>query len=138
GFAKERQQVMLAQTEKLNVLHHHHLVVGDAEGSTIEDVVDVLVIAAGQELQGLLEALRRLPQALAVGVFADELDDLRHVAGNRLGVTLSLFAQQDFFGGFVHGSGASCCSPKYSKLLFPVSSTRTPSSLALGNDFNRL
>src|ERR1700687_4382572 len=46
-FAEKRQQVMLAQAEKFDVLYYHHFVVGDAEGCAVQHMVEILMIAAG-------------------------------------------------------------------------------------------
>src|SRR6202035_435726 len=50
----------LAQTEKLDVLHQNHFVVANAESRSIQQVIDVLVIAAGKEAQRFLVTLGRL------------------------------------------------------------------------------
>src|SRR6202158_6422479 len=39
GFAEEREEVMFAKAEELDVFHDDHLVVGDAEGSAVEEDV---------------------------------------------------------------------------------------------------
>src|SRR5438552_6762102 len=152
GLAEERQQVMLAQTEKLDVLDQHHFVVAHAERRAVEQMVGVLVIAAGQEAQRLLVALRRLAQALAIRIFADQPDDLFDVACDGFRVTPVSLVQQYFFGGLGHFGflphrasifcrsrmgTSTASSPAYSKLLLLVSSTRTRSSLAFGNARSR-
>src|SRR5947209_4537836 len=143
---------MLAQAEKLDVLHQHHFVVAHAECRAVEEMIDVLVIAAGQEAQCLFIALGRLAQAFAVRVFADDPDDLFNMACDRLRVAPVPFVQQYFlcrlgqFGFLPHrtpiswsaSTGASTsCSPVYSKLLLLVSCTRTRSSFAFGNARSR-
>jgi hypothetical protein len=52
ALADEGQQVMLAQGVELDVLHQHHLVAVGGEEGVIDDVVDGLLIAAGEELEG--------------------------------------------------------------------------------------
>lgn len=57
GFAEKWKQVVFAEAEELDVLDDNHFVVGHAEGGAVQHVVHVLVIAAGQELQGFFIAL---------------------------------------------------------------------------------
>src|SRR5438876_852100 len=140
-LAKKRQQVMFAKAEELDVLHDDHVVVGHVESRSIQYMIQVLVVAAGQKFQRLLEALRRFSQALAIGILADELDDLAHVAGDPARIDFLFLAilivQQDFFHWLGHGRFPSRLSPVYSKLLFPVSWTRMRSSLAWGKVLRR-
>src|SRR5580698_673514 len=120
ALAEKRQQMVLAQAEELNVLYHHHFVIGNAEGRAVEDVLRVLEVTAGQEFQRLFIALGSLAQAFAVRVFTDEFDDFTNVAGNSALVQLFLVVQDDFFRGFSHGVYLSKpwgWSPAYSKLL---------------------
>src|SRR6266850_4535775 len=137
GLAEEREQVVFAEAEELNIFHDDHLVVGDAEGGAVEKVVNVLMIATGEKLEGLFEALRGLAQSLAIRVFANQFDDFAHMAGDPPRVNFLTVIEQDFFCWFGHSRFPSGLSPEYSKLFFPVSSTRMRSSLALGKDFKR-
>src|ERR1700674_2632484 len=137
GFAKERQQVVFAEAEELDVLHNDHFVVGHAEGRTVQYMIQVLVVAAGQKLQSLLKTLRCLAQTFAIRILSDYLDDFAHVAGDPARIDLLAIMKQNFFRWLGHGRFPSRLSPAYSKLLFRVSSTRTRSSLALGKDFRR-
>src|SRR2546425_6719325 len=118
-LAEKRQQVVLAQAEKLDVLHDDHLVVADVERRAVQYVVNVLMIAAGQKLQRPLEALGRLSQPFAQRIFTDQSDHLTHVIGDAfLRSARAFFVQQQLFGLFVHGSvlfvilrrTRNCCS----------------------------
>src|SRR5437762_1413015 len=63
-----------------------------------------------------------------------------HIDQARYFARIDLFGvvmQQKFFRWFSHGRFPSGLTPAYSKLLFPVSSTRMRSSFALGKDFRR-
>ena len=124
ALAKKRQQVVFAEAEELDVFHNHHFVIGNAKRGAIEDVLRVLVVAAGQKFQRLFITFRRLAQAFAIGVFADQFDNFADVAGNSARIQLFLFVQNDFFRWFSHHfylSKPSGLSPAYSKLLFDVS-----------------
>src|ERR1700731_1083857 len=108
---KKRQQMMLAQAEKFDILHQDHLVVTNAEGSPVQKVIDVLVIPAGQKFEGLLITLWRLPQSLALRILADQPDNLAHVTSNCLRITRFSFVEQDFFGWLGHGPFPSKRAP---------------------------
>src|SRR5258708_32126833 len=130
GLAEERQQVMFAQAKKLDVLHNHHFVVGHAKRRAVQDMIQVLVITAGQILQSFLETLWRLAQPFAIRILADDLDDFAHVARNSARINFLLIVQQTFFLWLAPEPLPSKLSPAYSKLLFPVSWTRMRSSFA--------
>ena len=51
ALPEERQQVMLAETVEVDVLHDHHLVIIDGEECVVQNGVHVGGVAAGQELQ---------------------------------------------------------------------------------------
>src|SRR5258708_13446791 len=70
ALSEEREQMVFAEAEELDVLHHLHLVIADAEGGAVQDALGVLMVAAGEKLERVLETLRGLAQALALGVFA--------------------------------------------------------------------
>ena len=82
ALAEERQQVVLAQAVEIDVLHDHHLAVVDGEQGVVEHFVDVHVVAAREELEGLFDALRGIQQPLAARIFSElgkELpDELLH------------------------------------------------------------
>src|SRR5580704_11314583 len=73
-FAEEWQQVVLAQAEHFYVFDDDHLVVIDGEERAFEQGLGVFGVAAGQELQGLVNSLRSLLKTFAVRVFA-QADD---------------------------------------------------------------
>ena len=81
-LAEERQQVVLAHAEELDVLHDHHLVVLHVEQSPVDDLVDVHRVAAGEELQRPLGAQRRAHQAFALGIFTQLAEDFPHRCGD--------------------------------------------------------
>src|SRR6266849_3860984 len=119
-LAKKRQQVMLAQTEKFDVLHHHHL-----------------VVPAGQKLQCLLIPFRSLLQAFALRILPNERYDLPHQRRHALRLhAFFIFVEQKLFRWFDHDR-FPFWFPSYPKLLFAVSCTRTRSSFARGKLFNR-
>ncbi len=49
ALPEEGQQVMLAQAVDLDILHHDHFVVADAEHGAVQNGVGVLAIAAGEK-----------------------------------------------------------------------------------------
>src|SRR5580704_12532821 len=72
--AEERQHVVLAQRVELDVPHHDHaLVPGLLEQRIANDLRGVHRVAAREELERFGDALRRLDQPLAVGIFAEQL-----------------------------------------------------------------
>src|SRR6266576_3256531 len=105
--------MVLAEAEELDILHDDHLVIGHAERRTIQDMIQVQVVTAGQILERFLETLRRFAQPFPIVI------------------------QQNFFGWLGHRWFPSTLSPAYSKLLFAVSWTRMRSSFALGKDLRR-
>jgi hypothetical protein len=83
-LAHERDQMVLAQGEDLNVLHYNHLVVVLVEDSAINDVSQILLVALGEEQQGLRIALRCVQQPLTVRVLAQALQHSAYSAGQLL------------------------------------------------------
>ena len=71
ALAEERQQVVLAQAVEVDVLDDHHLAVIDGEQRVVEDFVDVHVVAAREELEGLFDALRGVEQPFAARIFSE-------------------------------------------------------------------
>src|SRR6266404_9384787 len=135
-LSKERQQVMLAQAEKLDVLDDDHLVIAHAERRAIQQMVHVLVIPTGQEFQRFLVTLRRLLQTFALRILSDKRDHFTHQRRHGLRLRFFLVMQQNLFRRFCHDA-LPFLFPSYSKLLFEVSCTRTRSSFALGKAFSR-
>lgn len=67
--------MVLAHAKDLNVLDNDHLVVAFLEDGIVDNVLDILLVAAGQEEHGLGIASRGVEDAGAVGVFADAFED---------------------------------------------------------------
>src|SRR5271157_4426916 len=70
-FAEERQHMVLAKAEHLDVLHDHHLVVIHAVERALQDQLGILAVALGEVLQRLRVALRGLGQSFSAGLFAE-------------------------------------------------------------------
>ena len=83
-LAEKRKQVMFAQAEEFDVLDHHHFVIGHAERRAIQHGIQILVIPAGEELEGLLETFRCLAQSFAIRIFTDQGNHLADQIGNLL------------------------------------------------------
>jgi hypothetical protein len=64
-LAVERQQVVLAQAEKINVPHHHHLIVLDCEQRAVKHIVDILKIPFREKTKSLVDAIRRFLQSVS-------------------------------------------------------------------------
>ena len=71
ALAEKRQQMMLAQAVEVDVPDDDHLVIIDREQCAVEDVLDVRVVPARQELEGLLNPFRRVEQSFAAGILAE-------------------------------------------------------------------
>ena len=71
AFAEERKQMMLAQTEQLDVPNDDHFVVGNVEHCLVQKLVGVHLVAAGQESQCAIHAPGGVQQTIAIRVFAD-------------------------------------------------------------------
>ena len=78
GAPEERQQVVLTQRVQLDVPHQDHAVVLLLEQGIAHRVHDRKAITAGEPAQRLLKPLRRLEQALAVGVLTDRGQNVPH------------------------------------------------------------
>lgn len=91
-LACKRYHVVFAKGEDLNVLDDDHLRVVLVEQGAIGDGVHVVLVALGEEEQGLGVARGRVQQALAVGVLAEALEYRAHGAAHLLdpGVRLLL------------------------------------------------
>src|SRR6266853_2739759 len=61
---------MLAHAVEVDVFDDDHFAVVDREQRAVHDVVDVGVVATRQELQSLLDALRRVEQSFAARILA--------------------------------------------------------------------
>ena len=80
NLAEERQQMVLAHAEEFDVAHHHHLVVLYFVQRAVEHLLDIGSVAAGEELERLIDALGRAPQALAAGILAQASPESRESA----------------------------------------------------------
>lgn len=50
-FAEEREQVMFAEAEHFDILYDHHFVVGHIEHGSIQQLIRILLVTAGQITQ---------------------------------------------------------------------------------------
>ena len=73
----ERQQVMLAHAEKIDVLHDDHLIVLDREERAVQEMIDVAVIALGHEGESLGHSLRSLEEPVPARLFPESQQHLR-------------------------------------------------------------
>src|SRR3546814_19197613 len=73
-LADERQHVVFTQRIQLDVADDDHLVIGGLEHRTVDDFLDVLLVALRQKLHRLGSPMRSAQQAFAVGVLADRFD----------------------------------------------------------------
>jgi hypothetical protein len=69
-LAKERDQMMLAKTEGLDVFDNYHLVIGNVEQGAIEYFIGTFLIPAGQISKGAIDSLRGFNQTITLGIFA--------------------------------------------------------------------
>src|SRR5690606_16492939 len=123
GGAEEGQHVVLAQRVELDAREHHHLRALGLEQGAVDDLPGVLPVAAGEEPQRPLDALRGLRHALAGDVLAeggDELCDERLEA--RLAHLVEVVCASETNGGVSHEAvmlaqrrlpgGAPCTQPQ--------------------------
>src|SRR5262249_50360158 len=103
------QQVVLAEAVEVDVLHDHHLVVGDREERIVQDRHRVLLVALREEAQRARDARRRPREPFAAGLLAELLQELRDARLDRV---------RDL-GGLAHAGSPS------SKELRRVSTMRT-------------
>src|ERR1039457_3315087 len=142
-FAEERQHVVFAEREHLNVLDDHHLVVIHVEQGAAQHLGGVLVVSFGQEGHRLLHACGRSHKTVAGGVLAKTAQDLAiHFLGAELAqpfVNHCCPSNRLAYCNWVrHASRTPDYSPAYSKKLFSVSSTRTYSNSPHGSaSFNK-
>ena len=69
-LAEERQHVVLAEAEHLDVFHDHHFVVADGEERALQQRFGVFVIAPGEELESFVNPLGCTKETFAHGIFA--------------------------------------------------------------------
>jgi hypothetical protein len=72
------QEMMFTHAEKVDVFHDHHLIVLDREEGTVQEMIDVAMIALGHEGEGLGDPLRSLEQPVPARLFADGKQHLCH------------------------------------------------------------
>src|ERR1051326_2962135 len=68
AFAEKRKEMMFAQAEKFDIPDDDHLVVGDIKQCLVNQLVDIHLVAAGQETQGTINALGGVHEAIAARV----------------------------------------------------------------------
>src|SRR3546814_12819179 len=74
-LADERQHVVFTQRIQLDVADDDHLVIGGLEHRTVDDSLDVMLVAMRQKLHRLGSTMRSAQQALALGVFVGSSED---------------------------------------------------------------
>jgi hypothetical protein len=67
--------MMLTETEYLNILDHHQLIVIFMEHGTVDQIPYVLLVSFCEKHECLRVALRCFAEAFAVRVFADAFED---------------------------------------------------------------
>lgn len=70
-FADEGEEVMLAETEALDVLHDHHPVGIRREERSVDNGLEILVVAFGEKGKGFRSACGGFLESFAVWIFAD-------------------------------------------------------------------
>src|ERR1039458_8161205 len=128
-LAVERQHVVLAQAEELDVPHHHHFVVLHLVQRSIQNLLDVHSKTAGQEAQGLVHTLGRTRQAIALRVLAQAAQHLFDQRSDRLIPCLRLHHLDYSFIRFHRLSLQRCSAPSRRCESSPASATR-PETLA--------
>src|SRR5580704_13254489 len=88
---------MFAHTEELDVLHHHHPIGLLVEQGSIDDALDIGIIAARQKTESLLGALGRPDQAFPGRIFADLHQQLLHQRRDGILIPLRLHHLYDCF-----------------------------------------
>ena len=58
-LAEERQHVMLAQAEYLDIFDDHHFVIAYGEEGVLEHGVGILLVALGKKLEGVVDSFGR-------------------------------------------------------------------------------
>ena len=66
NLAKERQHVVLAEAEHLDVFDDHHLVITDGEQRLFQQGVRIFFVALGKELEGAVNAIWGADEAFAI------------------------------------------------------------------------
>jgi hypothetical protein len=71
NLAEEREQVVLAEAEDLDVFDDDHFIVVHGEERTFQQGLGIFLISLGEELHGFVDALGSGGKAFAVGIFAE-------------------------------------------------------------------
>src|ERR1019366_7603989 len=129
-LAEERQHVVLAHAEELDVPHNHHLVVFHVVQRAVYQLADVHLVAARQEFEGLVHAFRGFLQAFALRIFHQHRQHFLH---QRSHVRLLLPRMNHFHDRFIRFHGPSLKrllvqTALTSKMFRAVSAMRTRSS----------
>ena len=74
--AKKWKEVMFTERKKVDVFYDYHLIVFNREERTVEETVDILLVASGHEPERFFDALRRLEQPIPLGIFAEQNQNL--------------------------------------------------------------
>ncbi len=83
GHSRERQEVMLAHAEDLDVADHHEVVGAAFVGERPGEVAGRVGAEAGEDLAvGARDPVGSIAQPVALGIFADRDQDLAHGAGD--------------------------------------------------------
>ena len=67
---EERQHVVFAEAEHLDIFDDDHLVIAHREESAFEQSFGIFLVSLGEIIHGFMDALGRGREALARGIFA--------------------------------------------------------------------
>jgi hypothetical protein len=90
-LAIERDEMVLAETEELDILDNDHLVVTFAEDCSINDVFNAVLVALGEGQQCLGVTRGCVEQSFAIRVFANTLEEGSYGATHLLQAGFGLF-----------------------------------------------
>ena len=79
AFAEEREQMVFAKAEDFDILDDHHFIVSHIEHGSIQQLIGILFVTAGQVPQRGIDALRCLHQSVAGGIFAQLRQDVAYL-----------------------------------------------------------
>src|SRR6516164_3388497 len=99
-LSEERQKMVFAQTEHLNILDDHHFVVSYVEHRAQQNLLRVLLVALGQILHRSFHTFGSVPESITLWVFAETKQHFPHEVlqartgqGLRFKYCLQLFTQ---------------------------------------------
>lgn len=105
-LAVEWDEMMLAHSVDLNVLHNDHLIMPLMEQSSIDDILHILLVSLCVEQHRQRVSLRRIQNSLSVGVLAYTFqqcaDRTRHLA-QTLRLALGTLLNSKTFAGSSRG-----------------------------------